>query len=433
MFRKQDLGIFGATIVLSLLGLFTLISTNIGLDGGIDLGGIVAKQVVFILVGYLAYFLVAKFDYTYLKHLQIIGVLYIGTIVLLVVTLLWGPVINNVQRWIIVGGVQVQASEIAKLVVIITTASIMSMKYKYNEWLLAIVSFVLVIPISALIYQQPHGAMAVIMFALWFLITFTFLDNQLRNVFLLVIVGSMGIGLISIASGFPIIGALLVIAAIVTFVMGFYSRDHWRKLFVMALALGLIVGAIGTVSWKSDRILKPYQRDRIEVFLNSESVDPDDAFNVNQAKIAIGSGGIIGKGFGYGTQSRLQYLPEHQTDFIFATYAEQFGLLGSLFMLGVYGYLVARILWLGANIHDDMFGAVLATGLGVKILLEVFINVGTNTGAIPATGIPLPLMSAGGSITVMTFVTLGLVQSIIIHRRNEPTIGNLIDNEDLIL
>jgi rod shape determining protein RodA len=431
MFKKQDLVILVATIILSLLGVFTLISTTIDLDGNIYLGGIVAKQIVFILIGYIFYFLAMSFDYSYLKHIQIAFSIYIISLIFLVLTLLYGPVINNVQRWLIVGGVQIQASEIAKISVIILTAAIMSQKYRYNEWLLAAVSFAFALPVAMLIYMQPHGAMAIIVLALWFLITFTFLDNQLRNGLLFGIAASMGTGLAIITLGKPLIGGSLVVISIVIFVYGFYSRIQWRSLFIAALSIGVLLGGIGAYSWNG--LLHDYQRKRIEVFLNSEEVNEDDAFNVKQAQIAIGSGGILGKGFGFGSQSRLSYLPEHQTDFIFAAFGEQFGLLGGIIILIIYGVIITRILWLGMSLHGDFFGSILAIGLAMKLLIEVFINIGTNTGAIPATGIPLPLMSAGGSITIATFLTLGIVQSIIVHQSNQPKISDLVDNEDLLI
>lgn len=431
MLHKHDLPILVATIILSLLGLFTLISTNIDLDGNIDLGGIVVKQVIFLLTGFLFYFGISRLDYTYLKHLQVSGVIYLVTIILLIITLIWGPLINNVQRWLIVGGIQIQASEVAKLTVIIMTAGMITLKYKHNEWILAISSFLLLIPIIVLIYIEPHGAMSLIMLLLWFFIIFTFMDNQLRNALLLLIVAAMATGIMIFVLGERGLGVASIIASLVTFIFGMYTREQWQKLFLGALVLGLALGVIGSLSW--NRILKEYQRDRIEAFLNPDEVDTDKKFNVDQAKIAIGSGGFWGKGFGYGTQSRLHFLPEHQTDFIFATYAEQFGLIGSLFLLTVYGYLIARILLLGANLQDDFFGSILAIGIGVKLLIEVFINIGTNTGAIPATGIPLPLLSAGGSVTIMTFISLGIIQSIIIHKKNEPDLSDLVDNKELLL
>jgi rod shape determining protein RodA len=119
---------------------------------------------------------------------------------------------------------------------------------------------------------------------------------------------------------------------------------------------------------------------------------------------------LFGKGFGNGTQSKRNFLPEHQTDFIFASFAEEFGLVGSLFLMTLYGYLVVKCFTIGMNTSDNQFLSLLTLGVGVKLLLEVFINIGTNIGTIPATGIPLPLMSAGGSITIMTFVAMGLVR-----------------------
>jgi len=174
-------------------------------------------------------------------------------------------------------------------------------------------------------------------------------------------------------------------------------------------------------------VLKDYQRKRIEAFLNPTQSTQDIGFNVNQARIAIGSGQIFGKGFGNGTQSKRDFLPEHQTDFIFASFAEEFGLVGSLFLLALYGIIIIRILIITIS-SGDTFSSMILVGIAMKILFEVFINIGTNLGVIPATGIPLPLMSAGGTITIMTLLCLGIVQSIINRKDTYKSTNDIIDN-----
>lgn len=191
----------------------------------------------------------------------------------------------------------------------------------------------------------------------------------------------------------------------------FFGREKFRKAFTIALAAGVLGG--GVFMFALDKIPQfSHQKERINAFFNPEETSGDEGFNVDQAKVAIGSGQFLGKGFGNGTQSRLNYLPEHQTDFIFAAYAEEFGLLGSMVLLFLYGFLIFKFFYQASNFPDAFGGAIIAI-FGFKILIEVFINIGTNTGIIPATGIPLPLFSAGGSVTLATFLILGLIQSII--------------------
>lgn len=435
MFKYQDKLILVITIILTILGLFTLVSTSIDLDGNIDWSGIVMKQVVFISLGFLLYFAVSRANVTYLRHIQVIGVIYIVTLILLVLTLLFAPSINNAQRWIVIGGSQFQPSEIGKITVILVTLGVLSLRDRYNEFLLAFVSFVLVLPIVILVYLQPHGSMALIMLILWFVTAFTYMSEQLRNGLLLAVVGFLVGGGLLFAWDLRVIGLLLIGIGSISGIYGLYSKESWRKLFLVALVVGFVGAAIVAAGWDSFyRSLPLHQKNRIEVFLNPDEAEKDIAFNVDQSKVAIGSGQIFGKGFGFGTQTRLNFLPEHQTDFIFATYSEQFGWIGAMFVLVMYFVLIGKIFWHSVNdrtMNDEWDASTtLLAALGFKIMIEVFINIGSNTGAIPATGIPLPLMSAGGTITLMTFVTLGLVQSIIAYSAMHPKEVNFIDNDD---
>lgn len=218
----------------------------------------------------------------------------------------------------------------------------------------------------------------------------------------------------------------LGIIGLIISIFGFYYRDTWKIFIVTSVVVSILLGSFSTIIYS--KVLRQYQRDRIEVFLNPSENTQDLAFNVNQARIAIGSGQMWGKGFGNGTQSKRDFLPEHQTDFIYASYAEEFGLVGSLFLLGMFAVIITKGLIASVNSSKNTFFAMLLIGITMKILLEVFINIGTNTGAIPATGIPLPLVSAGGSITVMTLFCLGIMQGIINMEKDVEKNSNIIDN-----
>ena len=195
---------------------------------------------------------------------------------------------------------------------------------------------------------------------------------------------------------------------------------------VGSVVVGILLGLSSLIMYKS--VLREYQKDRIVAFLNPTENTGDIGFNVNQARIAIGSGQIWGKGFGNGTQSKRDFLPEHQTDFIYASFAEEFGLVGSLLLLFLYSVILIRGLVVSVDNSDDSFLSMILIGIIMKILLEIFINIGTNTGLIPATGIPLPLISAGGTITVMTLFALGVIQSIINRSVGVRNNSNIIDN-----
>ena len=407
---KLSLRIFLPMILLSIIGIFTLLSTTILPSGGFGDLSIVWKQIAFISVGLILYIVLMFLDLSYLKYWQVQSIFYVFTLILLLLTLLIGPTINNVKRWLIIGGVQIQASEVAKVVVILYTASIFVLKDRVNQWVLLAISLALTFVFFILIYLEPSGSMSLLLMMIWFFVAFLGLNNTLRNSVLLMIAGSVVLGfLLSSITGNGL-WLLLIIVGIAIAVFAFYHDEVWRKFVVVTFLISIFIGLGSRIIWQD--VLRDYQKDRVEAFFNPEETQDDIGFNVNQAKIAIGSGQILGKGFGNGTQSKRNFLPEYQTDFIFASFAEEFGLLGCLVILSLYAVLILSCFNLAINMAGKPFYSLIAVGVGLKLLLEIFINIGTNTGVIPATGIPLPLMSSGGSITIMTFICLGLIQNI---------------------
>lgn len=403
------------TILLSVIGVITILSTTILPEGGYGDLNIVWKQVVSLGIGFLLFFVISLIDLSYLKYWQVLLVIWSITVILLALTLMIGPVINGVRRWLYIGGFQLQPSEIAKFAVIVITAGVFSMRGKFNELVLFVVTFLSVAALFILIYLEPGGSMSLLTLAIWFLMTFLALSNPLRNTLLVLIIGSVSGGFLVAAVTNNWMWYLTIILGMVLTIFILYSKTNWKPLAIGALVLGLFLGIFFTISW--DSILHDYQKQRIVTFINPTESTEDAGFNVNQSKIAIGSGQLVGKGFGNGTQSKRNFLPEHQTDFIFASFAEEFGLVGSVFVLGLYGFLIIYCFLTAINVIKNPLYSLICIGVGIKLLLEVFINLGTNMGTIPATGIPLPLMSAGGTITIMTLVCLGLVQNISIRHQ----------------
>jgi rod shape determining protein RodA len=408
-----ELKILIPSILISAIGIITLLSTTIQSDGTFGDNTVVVKQIIFVLLGYLLYLVISQIDLSYTKYWQVILPIYILTILSLILVLLVGPVINNVQRWLVIGGIQIQPSEFAKIVVVFMTAYILTQKNKYNQWVLFVISLLLVLPIIFLIYLEPDGSMSILILMIWFFVAFTGLDDQLRNsvAIFIVLLGVIGFLLSSVLGNS--LWLILVVVGLIVSIFAYYYRDRWRILIIISFLLSILLGLTASVVW--DNVLKDYQKERIEVFLDPSKDTGDTGFNVNQAKIAIGSGQIWGKGFGNGTQSKRNFLPEYRTDFIFASFAEEFGLIGSIFLLVLYFIIILTGFNKTISLSKEPFFAMIITGFTVKILLEVFINVGTNTGVIPATGIPLPLVSAGGSSILVTLFSLGVIQSIISH------------------
>jgi rod shape determining protein RodA len=407
---RFDWKILVPLLIISGIGIVTILSTTILPEGGFGSLEIVYKQVLFIIVGIIFYIAITFLDISYLKHWQAILSIYIFTLLLLLITLLFGPTINNVKRWLVVGGIQIQPSEIAKVTVILFTAIILSKKDKFNEWVLFLVSFLFTLPFVVLIYLEPDASMSFLTLLLWFFVAFLGLSDPVRNTIILLVISLVSGSFLLTAVTSNSLWYLLIVPALILSVFSLYSKVTWKGILLIGIIISVFVGLSTSLVWTKG--LQEYQKNRIEAFFNPTDTEQDIGFNVNQSRIAIGSGKILGKGFGNGTQSKRQFLPEHQTDFIFASFAEEFGLVGSLFLISLYGFLIVTCFLIAMNMSHNQLFSLISLGVGIKLLFEVFINIGTNTGAIPATGIPLPLMSAGGSISVMTFICFGLVQNI---------------------
>src|SRR3989338_5034256 len=187
---------------------------------------------------------------------------------------------------------------------------------------------------------------------------------------------------------------------------GMLMLSKVKKTHLLWLFLAFLIAAI--LAWSS--VLHDYQKQRIHTFLNPTADPQGQGYNVLQSIIAVGSGQYLGRGVGRGLQSQLKFLPERQTDFIFASLAEELGFIGSMFVIGLFFVLLLRMITVMKSARDD-FGMFLVLGVFMMILFEVTVNVGMNIGLLPITGIPLPLVSYGGSSLLGTFLSLGLVES----------------------
>jgi rod shape determining protein RodA len=189
----------------------------------------------------------------------------------------------------------------------------------------------------------------------------------------------------------------------------FLAGIAWWRIGLFA-ALGLAALPVG---WQ---FLMPYQRDRILTFLNPESDPLGAGWNIIQSKIAIGSGGLTGKGWGQGSQSHLDFLPEHTTDFIFSVLSEEWGWLGVVVLLALYLFVVARCLWIAAEARDG-YARLLAGALAMTFSVYVLVNGGMVAGLLPVVGVPMPLLSYGGTSAVSLLAGFGIVMSVHAHRK----------------
>src|SRR5690606_28026942 len=225
-----------------------------------------------------------------------------------------------------------------------------------------------------------------------------------RTLLLAGIVIAVPTGMIAVQ---PDLGTAMLVAASGAFVVFLGGIGWWRIAAVAGLA-----AAAAPVGWQ---FLREYHRDRLRMFLDPEADPLGAGWNIIQSKIAVGSGGLFGKGWGQGSQSRLEFLPEHTTDFVFAVLAEEFGLVGVLVLLALYLFIVARCLWIAMQARDT-YARLLAGAIGLTFLVYVLVNGGMVSGLLPVVGVPMPLLSYGGTSAVSLLAGLGLVMAVRSHR-----------------
>jgi rod shape determining protein RodA len=207
----------------------------------------------------------------------------------------------------------------------------------------------------------------------------------------------------------PDLGTALLIAGSGFFVL-IFAGMRWRLL----IYAGTLAAPLGWLLWTFG--MREYQRSRVLTFLNPESDPLGAGYHIIQSKIAIGSGGLYGKGWLNGTQSHLEFLPERHTDFIFSVFSEEFGFMGVLFLLATYLFVLLRGLYI-ANNSQDTFGRLLAGGLVMSFFIYLVVNIGMVSGLLPVVGVPLPLLSYGGSSMVTLLAGFGILMSIHTHRK----------------
>ncbi|MBI2600921.1 rod shape-determining protein RodA [Candidatus Daviesbacteria bacterium] len=314
------------------------------------------QQASFVFFGFIIYFLVSKLDYRILKNFSIYA--YIFTILLLLIVLALGIETRGSVRWIPLGFFNIQPSELAKPVLILMLANFWSKSLP--SWRNIGISLLIALPVVFLVFEQPDLGSALTIFAIW-------------------------------------VGMLIPV------------KISFKKLLVLLVILILMA----PVGWFS---LEDYQKQRIFSFLSPYEDPLGIGYNIIQSTIAVGSGQFLGRGLGHGTQSRLQFLPESRTDFIFAFIAEELGFMGAMIIIGLHVFLIYYLFKI-ADQARDKFGYLIIFGIVSMLFFQSFVNVGMNIGILPITGITLPLVSYGGSSLLATLLSLGLVLSIARYRK----------------
>ena len=354
-----DMILLAVTAALTLCGIALIYSATRGIDPEAYSRFYLRRQSLFAVIGALLGAVAAVVDYRRLRLL--VWPLYgVTLLVLLLVLTPLGSVRQGARAWFVFGGYQVQPSEFAKLSIIVVLAHYAARCGGRMSLRQLVTALVLVAGPALLILREPDAGTAVV---------------------------------------FAIIamGVLLVAGAQVRHIL--VATALWL------VGLGLVL---------SSDLVREYQRQRIESIVNPRG-DPGDTFNLEQAQIAIGNGGLAGRGYGQGTQTRSGLVPAQETDFIFTVLGEELGFLGGVAVLGLLAVLLWRI-WRSARVAGDLFGSLLSTGVLCMILFQVFQTVGMAAGIMPVIGIPLPLLSYGGSSILTTMMSLGIVLNVSMRR-----------------
>jgi rod shape determining protein RodA len=320
----------------------------------------VAKQLIFASIGIAAMLVVSKVDYHYFTHYA--WVLYGIGIVSLIAILLIGQTAYGSTRWFDLGPIQVQPSEFAKIATILALARFFSEHGgDARDLRTLLTSLAIVAPVAGLVFIEPDLGTTIVFFAIWL--------------------------------------GVVVVAGV--------SRSH-------LMVMGAIFIAALPFLWTF--AIADYQVERVSVLVDPERDPLDAGYNVIQSQIALGSGQVLGKGFTNGDQTQLEYLKVATKDFIFSLMGEEFGFVGAMVMFALFILLLMRGIR-AAQLAGDTAGQLVAVGIVMLILMQAFINIAVNVSLFPVTGIPLPFVSQGGSSLVSLFVSLGILQSIVMRHR----------------
>lgn len=335
---------------LSLIGMLTMSTFGHG-------ASLAPRQMLWLAISLGVYLVLSIVDMRFLRRTSIVMVLYAAAAILLVLVLTTTRAVMGAHAWFSLGPVSFQPADFAKLAIIVLLAKYLSRRYVViGDFRHIIISGAYTFALALLILVEPDMGNTIIFSVLW-------------------------------------LGMMLVSGI---------SKKH------LAL-LGIVALVAASVLWFGG--LKPYQRARIVSFVNPASDIHGAGYNAYQAKIAVGSGELFGKGIGYGTQSKLRFLPEYQTDFIFAAYAEEWGFIGVMLLLSVYGLLFVRLAQI-ARAAATNFDAFFTLGVLLLFAAHTAIHIGINVGLLPVTGTTIPFMSSGGSHLVLEFAALGIVTSL---------------------
>lgn len=336
----------------------------------------VTQQLVALVAGLVAAAVVSLLDYEVYRRFQ--WLMYAFAVFILVVVLPFGEVVNGARRWIDLGFQSFQPSALALLLLALSIGAYLADRMDMlGSRRVTLVALAMVVVPAVLVYQEPD------------------------------------------------FGSTMVMVALTVAMLYFYGTS-WTHFVVLAgSGVAVLVMALKVLPMAGIHLIQQYQIDRLFVFINPGHDPGVSGYNIIQSMIAVGSGALTGRG-DMATQTTLDFLPEHHTDFIFAVISERSGFLGALLLIALYSLVIWRCLRI-ATLSRDMYGSILAGGIGVMFLFQVFVNIGMTIGIMPVTGIPLPFVSYGGTAMIAFLMFVGLLEAIHLRATVTPsTRGHLV-------
>ena len=387
--RDLDLPLLTAVLAAMTIGITIIYSATFNWDLG-TAGSVYQKQIVWALLAIVAMVITMIIP---LKLFYAFAYIIFGlAMVLLVLVLELGD-----RRWLNLGPIHIQPSELAKIAVVLALARYLSARnIEFRKLQTFVAPFLIVLIPGLLVFKQPDLGTALVFGAVLFPMLY-WAGLKPVNIFFII---SPGLSLISAFSPWSL-GLLYLVMAVVVF----YVRPYLVTIIVLA-AINLAVSIGAPYIW--DNKLHDYQKNRILTFLNPDTDRLGSGYQVIQSKVAIGSGGMSGRGFLEGTQTKLSFLPEQHTDFVFSVVGEEFGFIGAITILMLFLFMVWRALQI-ATIVKSRFSSLVAIGLTSILVFHIFVNIGMTIGVMPVTGLPLPFLSYGGSWLIMSCVLIGFL------------------------
>jgi rod shape determining protein RodA len=364
-----DFWLFGAVVILSIFGIAMIRSAMAGSQELVDLN-LVGRQSIYVGIGVVIILAVSLIDYRYWASLT--RLMYIGTVAFLIVIYVVGSVAFGSARWLDTGLIFIQPSEIAKIIMILVLAEYFARtRDQAHDFRWLAQGFLITFGVVLWILLQPNLSTSIVMMVLWFSLAWI---SGMPTKFLI------------------IFGTIVLVGLVV---------------FIALVSAGVKIP-----------FLQDYQLARIVNFLFPDpAAQHGNDYNVKQALITIGSGGLFGQGYGHATQVQLRYLKVRHTDFIFSAMAAEFGFVGTILVIGLLVFIIFRCLR-AARLAADQFGALIAYGIATLLFFQTAVNIGVNLNVIPVTGLTLPFVSYGGSSLVSLVIGIGLVESVVARHKS---------------